>query len=198
MSTAYATAAEYRTVTRITDAALDGDIEVDLRAVSRYLDGELRRTFVRDAVATTRHYMPLDASTGFNIDDLSETPTQVAVDTANDGTFATIVAPADYRLFPLNALTGPEPWPFTRIELAPAAALGRFPAFRRVRITGRFGWPSVPVAIQRATIHLTAILRLESARATKRIPELGDTLETSHQAQNIIRQLTNQYKVWLL
>ena len=50
------------------------------------------------------------------------------------------------------------------------------------------------VAIQRATIHLAGILRLESPRATQRIAEgIDQAISTSAQGQRIIRDLMEAY-----
>ena len=46
----------------------------------------------------------------------------------------------------------------------------------------------------RATVHLTAILRLESPRATRRIAELGDAVEASPAVQGIVRDLASAYR----
>ena len=198
INAAYATPAEYRRVIGMTDAGLDADISVDLMAVSRYLDGEMRRFFSRDAASVIRVYAPQYDTKALTVDDMSAAPSQVRVDTAGDGTFATMLPVAAYELLPRNAVMSPEPAPFTQIALVPWGTLPTFRAGQRVEVTARWGWPAVPEAIRRATIHITAILRLETPRATKRIAELGDTIETSHQAQNIVRQLINQYKVWLV
>ena len=59
---------------------------------------------------------------------------------------------------------------------------------------GKFGWPSVPSAIERACVQLTGILRLETPRATRSV-NIGTetTLETSRQAQEIVSALMNVY-----
>ena len=110
--------------------------------------------------------------------------------------FATTLATTDYELLPLNANRGPEPRPYTRIGMTSWGKYSSFSAGERVEVTAQFGWPAVPEAIQRACIHLTAILRLETPRATRRIAELGDVIETSQDAQFIVKQLVDQYKVW--
>lgn len=198
ISAAYAAPAEYRRVVGMTDAGLDADIAADLMAVSRYLDGEMRRFFTRDASPVIRIFAPAHDGKNLAVSDLSGPPTLVRVDTAGNGTFSTTLAAADYILLPLDAPLNPEPWPFTSMQLTGLGLVGAFSVNQRVEITARWGWPAVPEPIRRAAIHITAILRLETPRATKRIAELGDTVETSPQAQNIVRQLTNQYKRWLI
>ncbi len=191
---AYATAAQYRAVTGKTDTSQDANVLIDLKAVSRYIDGKMGRFFNVDASDVARVYVPADNLKSLWVDDLSATPTTIKLDTGGDGTFTTTLEATDFELLPLNADKGPEPRPYTRIGMTPWGNYSGFEKNIRVQITGKFGWPSIPVAIQQATIHLAAILRLESPRATTRIAELGDVMETSRDAQNIIYKLADRYK----
>lgn len=182
---AYATAADYRSLTGKTDTAQDDEIIRDLTAISRYLDGKLERFFNCDNTDSIRYYMPDSSISTLYIDDLVSI-TELAID--SDGEFGEELT--DYYLLPMNAPYGPEPRPYTAIKLKSST----FPADTRVRVTGIHGWPSIPEAIQRATIHLAAILRIESPRATRRVSELGDVMEASPDAMSIIRQLTDRYR----
>jgi hypothetical protein len=184
---AYATADQYRSATGKTDASSDAEIMTDLTAISRYLDGKLERFFSQDDSDVSRIYVPTDNLAVIYTDDIV-TVTSITLDTAGDDTYATALT--SYDLMPFNADKGPEPRPYTRI----GQRSSYFTKDVRVKVTGTFGWPAVPEAIQRATIHLTAILRIESPRATRRISELGDVMETSDDAMSIIRQLTDRYK----
>lgn len=176
------------------DTSKDAEILKDLLAVSRHIDFRMSRFFNKDAADTTRIYLIEQDSAVKWIDDLSAAPTSIKVDTTRDGTFDTTLASAGYELLPINALLEPEPQPYTRIGLLPWADKTYFSAGERVQVTGKFGWPAVPEAVKRATIHLAAILRLESPRATARIPEMGDVITASPEAQHIIRQLLDRYK----
>lgn len=194
--TAYATPEDYRRAFDRTGTEKDEDIARDLTAISRYLDGKLRRTFAADTEPVSRIYVPTDHVSGIWIDDLAAPPVSVKVGTKLDGSFALELDPGDYELLPLNADKKPEPWPWERIELTPWGQLAAFHPGERVQVTAKFGWPQIPEAIRSATIQLTAILRLESPRATRRIAELGDAIEASADAQSIIAKLTDQYKIW--
>ena len=194
--TAYASAAEYRAVAGMTDTAKDADILTDLTAVSRYLDGALGRQFTQDTTPVERIYIPASTKDYIWTDDMAAAPTLIRIDTDRDGTYSTTLDAADYELWPLNANRGPEPWPWMKIQLVPWGDRRRFFEGVRVEVTAQYGWPAIPEAVQRATIHLTAILRLETPRATRRIPELGEVVEASRDAQTIIKRLTEQYKVW--
>ena len=194
ITNSYATPSQYRSVVGKTDTAQDGDIQTDLTAISRFLEGKMGRFFTKDDSAVERVYVPHDNVTAIWVDDLAETPTAVKLDTGGDGQFATTLESTDFELLPLNADKGPEPRPFMQIGMTPWGNYGYFQKKVRVQVTAKFGWPSVPDAIQRATIQLTAILRLETPRATRRIAELGDVMEASPDAMSIIKQLTDRYK----
>jgi hypothetical protein len=196
ISAAYETAANYRAVVGSTDSGKDAEILIDLTAVSRYLEGRLGRFFTKDATPVARVYLPPTNSATLRVDDLAAAPTAIKLDTSGDNTFATTLAATDYELLPLNAARGPEVRPFTVIRLTPWGNYSGFLTTQRVQVTAQFGWPAVPVPVKRATIHLTAILRLETPRATNRIPELGDAMNASPEAQHIIRQLTDSYAVY--
>lgn len=128
------------------------------------------------------------------VDDLV-TVTTIKIDEDRDGLFTdeTALAATDYELLPRNAADGPEPAPYTTIELTPWGTKYAFPTGCRVEVVGIFGWPAVPQAIVRACCHLTAILRLDSARATGRIMELDNIYATSREAQTIVGELMMHY-----
>jgi len=193
MDAAYATAKEYRDVIGKVDTTQDNDILLDLKSISRYLEGKLGRFFNKDDDDVTRIYIAYEYSPELWVDDLSAAPTSIKIDRDGDGVYEIELETTDYELHPLNADKGPEARPFTQIHLL---SWGNYPSFHkgdRVEIVAKWGWPAVPDAIKRATIHLAAILRIETPRATRRIAELGDTIEASIDAQNIVKQITYGY-----
>ncbi len=195
---AYATAAEYRAVTKRTDTGDDTQILTDLKAISRWLEGDSRlgRFFTKDAADVTRIFVVPESGDTLWIDDLSAAPTTIKIDTDGDGSFTdeTALAAADYECWPINAALGPEARPFTRIKMTSWGAYGSWTKDQRVQIVGKWGWPAVPEAVKRATIELTAILRLESQRATARVQELDVVVEASPEAQSIVNRLTDNYR----
>ena len=193
IDSAYATAEQYRAAIDRTDTSDDDEILLDLKAISRYIEGKLQRFFNKDAEDVSRIYTCPKTSDTLRIDDLSEL-TSIEIDTNIDGTYNVTLDSDDYELLPVNANLGPEPRPYTQIWLTDWGDYSAFYKGQRIKVTGKFGWPSVPEAVKRATIHLTAILRLETPRATRRIPELGEAIEASPDAQHIIRQLTDNYR----
>lgn len=197
LSDAYSTAATYRALLSKSDTAEDPEILDDLTAVSRFLDYRLGRFFTKDAAVVARVYLPEIATLKLYVDDIaSKTGLLVKVDEDLDGLFTdeTAWAATDYRLLPLNADKEPEAKPWTAIEITPWGTKTRFARRYPVEVTATFGWPAVPKAIERATVHLTGILRLETPRATSRIPEgIEAAISASPEAQRILRELAGQY-----
>ena len=204
ISDAYTTALLYRAAITMTDTADDVEILRDLKAISRYIERRLGRFFTIDASDATRVFAigvegahPVNGNKSLWITDLSAAPTSIKIDKDNDGLFTdeTALAATDYELHPLNALVGPEARPYTRIDITPGGDEGAWPHGHRVQIIGKWGWVTIPDAIVQATIQLTAILRLESPRATNRVPDdVAGAVETSPVGQAIVRQLMNVYQ----
>lgn len=201
---AYATAADYRAaITPDRDNGDDVAIGEDLTAVSRYLEhpGRLGRWFNRDTAVVDRIYTIKWPGQTLEIDDLAELAPAPAIqiDAEPDGLFELTLDPADYELLRYDARQGPDPWPYTEINL-PVWRSKSFTRNARVKVSGWWGWPAVPVAVKVATVRLTSMLRLESAWATRRLPEgMDQAIETSMDAQILLRTLANGYaKRWVL
>lgn len=192
---AYATAEVYRGVISKTDTGEDAEVLTDLTAISRYLEKKLGRFFNKDAAPVARVFTSPAPSRILLIDDLAAAPSSVIVDLDMSGALTdTPLTSTQYELSPVNALLGPEPEPYTAICIPSWSTAVAFMPGQRVQVTGTWGWPDVPEPIKRATIHLTAILRLETPRATQQVSEMGDRIGTSRAAQSIIDELTKRYE----
>lgn len=191
----YATAAEYRAAIKPdADNANDASILLDLTAISRHLEGKLGRVFNKDASDTTVVYEPDRSGDVLKIGDYSAAPTTVSLDLDGDGVAEELVDAADYEMHDLDALLRAEPWPYTRIVATRWGTRGSWSRGVRVAVVGKRGWPAVPAGIKAGAIQLTAIWRLETPRATRRIQEMGDVIESSPDAQRIVRALIDQYR----
>jgi hypothetical protein len=89
-------------------------------------------------------------------DDLAGTAITVEAQLTADGTYTTF-AVTDYQLEPLNGNLDGIPWAFDRLRAVDDYVFPTGNQFADdgealVRITGVFGWPSVPKAIETATI----------------------------------------------
>lgn len=205
LTDAYATAAQYRAVTRNTDRGAEAVILRDLKAVARMLDRRLRRHFNREADATEHLYMApeLDAHDPAQailfVDDIASTAGLVIkIDTDNDGLVSdeAALASTDYQLFPLNAARGPEPAPWTSIRLTPSGDYRKFPKGVLVSVTAIHGWPTAtPPAITAANIELTRILRLEGPRGLNTANVGLEQIETlTVEARRIVAELVRDYQ----
>lgn len=210
----YCTAAEYRAGINKDDTADDLTILIDATAITRYMERKLDRFFNKDATAVARLFMPRSTGVASRpdwaesenpfkygglsrvlfIDDLVSVTT-IKIDEDRDGSFAdeTALATTDYELTPRNAAVGPEPSPYTAIELTSWGTKHAFPPGCRVEVNGVWGWPAVPAAVKRACIHLTAVLRLETPRSSRAISDTGAILEASSEARGIIAALIRDY-----
>lgn len=193
---AYASAATYRAMFGKTDTSQDAAILVALTAVSRYLDRRLGRFFTRDVSVVTRRYYPTsDSQKTLFVDDIAtKTGLIVKVDDNQDGTAeVTLTETTDFEVLPFDVDKGPEPQPWTQLYL-PTKRVSRISWASITEITASFGWPAIPSAIERATCELTAIVRIESPRATNQMNVGFDAIiGTSRQAQDIIDDLSRKY-----
>lgn len=125
-------------------------------AASRAIDGLCDRRFYLDTDANQARYYTPSSGGLVVIDDLT-TMTSLQVDQDGDGTFEeTWTANTEYVLEPLNAAADSRP--YTRIETHRAAGK-TFPAYpRSVKVTGKFGWPTVPAEVVQATSILAHLL----------------------------------------
>lgn len=194
LSDAYATKEQYRAQAGKQSSDDDVTIEQQLLAISRYIDVLCRRKlgFGRDGTVAgddevTRTYV-MGRGTVLDIHD-HVSVSAVAIGNHYSGVYDAALATTAYVLLPRNAPTGPEPEPYRQIEF-----LSSVPGEDAlVRVTGIGGWPAVPAAIVSATVELTAILRMESDRATYSVNELNHVLSASRAAMDIIPGLIRAY-----
>lgn len=162
-----------------------------LTAVSRYIEHECGQQFTKDAAAVARVFMGDGSNQLWLGENLAATPTLVKIDQDNDGTYETTVSTIE--LWPYNAAQGATASPWRRIDLPPWGTYTSWPKGSRIQVTAQWGWPAVPAAVRQACIHLTAILRIESPRATSSIDEMGRVIGMSQQARTIVDELLGIY-----
>lgn len=159
LTNAYATLAEVKAALRISDSVDDALIENSINSASRMIDGYCEREFYQ--AGTASRYYAATTELYVEIDDLAGTAITVATDPNVNGSFDLVWTPADYQLEPLNGKLAGQTWPYTRIR---AALNYLFPVENQlalVKVTGVFGWPAVPAAVNTACI-------LQSQRLFKR------------------------------
>lgn len=126
---------------------LDPILEGVIEAASRMIDGVTGRVFYQ-RTAQARVFSA-EESWMLDIDDLVSVTTLKA-DEDGDRVYEITWAITDYDLGPLNAAIYGRP--YTRITLTPNSTRS-FPTLSRsVQITGTWGWPAVPDAVEEACL----------------------------------------------
>lgn len=152
MANEYATLAELKAMRHVTDTSQDTALQAALTRASRAIDTKTGRRFYLDSSATARTYNPhgrvLCTAGGrlLLVDDIGST-TGLVVERGTTSSGWTAITTHETR--PDNALT--LGWPITGLLLAS----GDWPSgSTRVRVTARWGWPSVPDEIVQACLLL--------------------------------------------
>ncbi len=156
------------------DTSRDALIEDACEAASRYIDEVCGRRFYADTSASARTYRlrgrlyMTDEGEALMVDDIAST-TGLAVAIGSGSTYTTVT---DYETAPDNALAQGRPI----TDLIRTASRWRgYGATARVRVTARWGWPSIPPAIAVATQIQAARLfrRKDSPEGVLASPEWG-------------------------
>jgi hypothetical protein len=154
LTNAYCTLNQVKASLRIpaSDTVDDALLTLAINAASRDIDQATERQFF--SASATRIYTPRDSYIT-DIDDLVSLTT-LKTSTAADGIFDTTWAATDYQLEPLNGIAGGMAVPFDSIR-----AVGNFTypisgGEATVQVTGVFGFATVPVAIEQATVLLAS------------------------------------------
>lgn len=129
-----------------------------LEAASRWIDTHCSRRFWLDPAVTDRYF----AATDFFILDLGAfeigDTTGVVVKTDDGtGTYATTVSASAYQLEPVNAAysyVGARPYTSVRALSTSWPIAYTFGRQERIKITAKYGWPSVPPAVKDACLIL--------------------------------------------
>ena len=154
----YATLSDVKASLRLTDNIDDALLNTAIESASRMIDGYTARTF-SNAGTAVRNFAATDAI-NLIIDD-AITVTEVA-STDEIGDSYTIWKPTDYQLEPLNSRSDGLYMPFTGIRAINDYLWPVVDYQALVRITGTWGFPTVPIAIKQATI-------IQSSRLYKRL-----------------------------
>lgn len=218
---AYATVEEYRSRTDSNSDSDDAEITVQLVAASRLIDNACNTFFTKDVspverilsgpvgvpfrlsqrdisyvpefiVGASRLYLPVGIA--------STTGLVVKVDTSGapsaTPTWQTLTKDTHFWLCPENAGYGPEPEPYTYLDVIPDnGVFDVWPSQRRaVSITARWGWPQVPLAVKEATIMLARQIRdLQEAGPLLTLQNLDGQVRLSPDLNRLIKQITSSY-----
>jgi hypothetical protein len=189
----YATLNQVKAALRITDAVDDSLLEMAVESASRAIDGHAMRSFYSSGTVT-RLYAADDWEVVY-IDDLAGTAITLQTDPDDDGTWAITWKPTDYQLEPLNGVSDGLQIPYTRIRAVGDYAFPTLSDQALVKLTGVFGWSSVPSAITQACVIQASRIfkRLDSPLGVAGFGELG-AIQVTRDLDPDVAQLVSPYR----
>jgi hypothetical protein len=188
----YATLAQVKAALRITDSVDDALLEMAIESGSRAIDGYANRSFYSQGSAV-RIFTPNDNYLT-EIDDLI-TLTLLESKTDDDSDFDTIFAADDFQLEPLNGRVDGLAVPFNFIRAVGDYLFTQFEQEATVRVTGVWGWPSVPISITQATVIQSSRIykRLDSPLGVAGISDIG-IMRVSNRLDPDVAQLVDPFR----
>jgi hypothetical protein len=147
----YATLAEFKSSIGITDTTDDTPLQSCLDAADQLINNYVDTKVGFGQTASQTRYYTADRF-DFVLTDPIVSVSQLATDVNGDGTYSQVWTSNDYILAPRNAALDSRP--YTEIDTSPFSnADYNFPVgYLEVKVTGVFGWPSVPAAVKQAAL----------------------------------------------
>lgn len=174
------------------DAIDDLKIANAISAASRGIDNFTKTQFWKTPTGTVRLFDTCDTRR-LRIGD-AVAITEVATDTDADGIFETVWAASDFQLLPLNPAAAPEPEPYTEIQAVGALTFPRRTTTRSglVKLTGTWGWPSIPAPVfQSALLLVNRLLkRAGSPEGVAGFDDFGVVRISARDDPDAVRYLT--------
>lgn len=148
--TLYASNSQIKAALGITDTDRDALISMAGSAASELIDIYTGRTFATSGTVT-RYFAP-DDSWHLPVDDLAGTAITVESSTSANGTYDITWTASDYQLEPLNGRLNGIPWPYTSLRAVGSYSWPVAAGEATVRVTGVYGWTSVPAVVTEAAV----------------------------------------------
>lgn len=189
----YATLAQVKSALRITDSVDDSLLEMAIESASRAMDSYCNRVFYSTGTAVARYYTPRDSYL-CDIDDLVSLTTLYTSSDETQSSYNILWTSEDYQLEPLNGLSDSQPAPYTRIRAIGDYTFQTLDGEASVKVTGVFGYSSVPIAVTQATV-------IQASRIFKRLDsplgiisgELG-TMRVGYRLDPDVAQLVDGFR----
>lgn len=147
----YATLAEFKSSIGITDSTDDTPLQSVLDSADELINNYVDTKVGFGRTSSQTRYYTADRF-DFVLTDPIYSISQLATDVNGDGTYSQVWTSNDYILAPRNAALDNRP--YTEIDTSPFSnADYNFPVgYLEVKVTGIFGWPSVPAAVKQAAL----------------------------------------------
>lgn len=175
------------------DPSDDLVLNMNLEAASRAIDHACNRTFLATTEPSDVYVIPYyrDGYYYVDIPDLTdETGLQIFKNSTRDDPYDTEIT--DYTLLPRRS-TGP----WTQIRFDRSVTV--YPGYDSVKVTGLFGWDTVPETIKNATLIQAARLfkRRDAPFGVAGSPEMGNELRLLNKIDPDVDVLIRAYRrVW--
>lgn len=188
----YVTAADLKAYLRITDAVDDAQVALAVTAASRAVDRCCNRQFGLVAAPEARVYTARwDSDRGRYVVDIDDLMTVTGLSVTGENGAVDVFAKQ-----PGNANLAGVPW--TRLVVDPTSTT--LPTLKEdgVTVTARYGWATVPVAVQQATLLQASRLfkRRDAPFGVAGSPDLGSELRLLAKVDPDVEVVLGPYRRW--
>jgi hypothetical protein len=190
----YCTLADVKAALRIQDTVDDALIENSINSASRLIDQYCNRYFYSGQAGEVRYYKANDGYTCW-IDD-AQVITEVMTAATDPTIFDTTWDVSDYQALPINRVANGGYYPITAITATDNYLFPVWADIALVKVTGTFGWPSIPDPIKFAAIIQASRLfkRLESPLGVAGVSDIG-IMRVGANIDGDVAQLINPFRL---
>lgn len=194
LTNAYCTLADVKAALRIQDTVDDLLLENSINAASRMIDQYCNRFFYSGSVGEVRYFKANDGFTCW-IDD-AQSISEVKTSATDPVIYDTTWTVDDYQLLPNNRLSNGAYYPITSIIATDNLLFPVWADIALVKVTGQWGWESVPDSIKFATIIQASRLfkRLESPLGVAGVSDIG-IMRVGSNIDGDVAQLINPFRL---
>ena len=190
----YCTLADVKAALRITDTIDDALLENSINSASRMIDQYCNRYFYSTTAGEVRYYQ---ANDGFIcwIDD-AQSISEIKTSSTDPLIFDTTWQSGDYQVLPANRWANGAYYPITGITATDNYLFPVWADMALVKVTGQFGWSSVPAPIKFACIIQASRLfkRLESPLGVAGVSDIG-IMRVGANIDGDVAQLINPFRL---
>jgi len=190
----YCTLADVKAALRITDTIDDALLENSINSASRMIDQYCNRYFYSSSAGEVRYYKANDGFTCW-IDD-AQSISELKTSSTDPLIFDTTWDTDDYQVLPANRWANGAYYPITGINATDNLLFPVWANIALVKVTGQFGWSSVPEPIKFACIIQASRLfkRLESPLGVAGVSDIG-IMRVGANIDGDVAQLINPFRL---
>jgi hypothetical protein len=190
----YCSLADVKAALRITDTIDDALIESSINSACRMIDQYCNRYFYSGAAGEVRYYQANDGFVCW-IDD-AQSVTEIVTSSTDPLIFDVTWQAGDYQVLPANRTANGGYYPITGITATDNYLFPVWADMALVKVTGQFGWATVPDPIKFASIIQASRLfkRLESPLGVAGVSDIG-IMRVGANIDGDVAQLCNPFRL---